>query len=126
MKILIMDDEPQILKLLETYLTMLNHQVITTVDGQRGLELFLQTPDVFDLIIMDFKMPGLDGISVVFRLKDEGYEIPVVFMTGHGMADKKVESQNLKIVGVLDKPFDLKCLSKVVSEVEEAMSKQEA
>lgn len=123
MKILVMDDELPILKLLENYLTMQNHQVVTASDGQRGLELVQQAPDAFDLIITDFKMPGLDGASVVVRLEKEGYQIPVVFITGYGMADKKVDTQNLKIVAVLNKPFDLKKLSQIVSHVEEAKSK---
>lgn len=123
MKILIMDDESQILKLLENYLTMLNHQVVTASDGQKGLELFLQTPDVFDLIITDFKMPGLDGINVIFHLKDEGYEIPVVFISGHRMQEEKVDTRDLKVAAILEKPFDLKKLNQIVSLVEKAESK---
>ncbi|PWW83244.1 MULTISPECIES: response regulator [Prosthecochloris] len=118
MKILIMDDEPLILKLLENYLTMLNHQVASVSNGKKGLELFLQDPEAFDLIITDFKMSGLDGISVIARLKEEGYDVPVVFISGYGMADKKEVTQDLKIVAVLDKPFDLSELNEVLSQVE--------
>ncbi|UZJ42698.1 response regulator [Prosthecochloris sp. SCSIO W1101] len=118
MKILIMDDEPLILKLLENYLTMLNHQVVSVSNGKKGLELFLRDPEAFDLIITDFKMSGLDGISVVACLKEKGYDIPVVFISGYGMADKKEVTQDLKIVAVLDKPFDLSELNEVLSEVE--------
>ena len=124
MKILIMDDEPLILKLLGNYLTMLNHQVVPVSNGKKGLELFLEDPETFDLIITDFKMSGLDGISVVARLKDEGYDVPAVFISGYGMADKKEVTQNLKIVAVLDKPFDLEELNEVLSLVETHENKQ--
>lgn len=124
MKILIMDDEPLVLKLLENYLTMLDHQVVTVLDGQKGLEVFLQAPDIFDLIITDLQMPGLDGMNVIVRLKDKGYEIPVVLISGYAVPNTEEEIRNLKIVAVLEKPFDLQELGKVVSEVEKAKSKQ--
>lgn len=124
MKILIMDDEPLVLKLLENYLTMLDHQVVTVLDGRKGLEVFLEAPDIFDLIITDLQMPGLDGMNVIVRLKDKGYEIPVVLISGYAVPNTEEEIRNLKIVAVLEKPFDLQELGKVVSEVVKAKGKQ--
>lgn len=80
-RILIVEDEPDVLLLLENRVRGAGHEVMSASDGERGLELALS--EVPDLIILDWMMPKLDGIEVLERLRadDTGRGIKVLMLT---------------------------------------------
>jgi two-component system, OmpR family, alkaline phosphatase synthesis response regulator PhoP len=80
-RILIVEDEPDVLLLLENRVRGAGHEVMSATDGERGLELALN--EVPDLIILDWMMPKLDGIEVLERLRagDTGRAIKVLMLT---------------------------------------------
>ena len=81
MKILIVDDEESHLLLTKLELKDERWQVITASNGQEGMELFeSETPD---LAIVDVKMPGMDGITLLKKMKERRPEIPVAIFTGY-------------------------------------------
>jgi two-component system OmpR family response regulator len=87
-RLLVVDDEPNIRELLLASLRFSGFEVTTAADGQQALteaRTFRR-----DLIVMDVMMPGLDGLAVVPRLRDEGHHWPVVFLTARDATEDKV------------------------------------
>ncbi len=81
MKILIVDDEESHLLLTKLELRDERWEVVTASNGQEGIELFeSENPD---LAIVDVKMPGMDGITLLKKMKERRPEIPVVIFTGY-------------------------------------------
>ena len=68
-KILIVDDETDLVSLLEKHLNKKGHEVLTAYDGQRGIELARENPD---LIILDIVMPKIDGFEVCRAIRNSG------------------------------------------------------
>lgn len=101
-KILVIDDEPDIIKVLTSRLQANNYEVVTAANGEEGLEkLKNENPD---LIILDILMPQMDGYTFVKRLKKTGREVPIIVLTAkQGMKDL------FAIEGITDyvvKPFN--------------------
>lgn len=104
-RILAVDDELQSLKLLHQILTMLDDVVVVAaIDGVQALDFADSSP--FDLVITDMKMPGMDGLELIRRLKAHNREIPVVVLTGFPDVRNAVESMKLGAAEYLSKPFE--------------------
>ncbi|MBC8460738.1 MAG: response regulator, partial [Deltaproteobacteria bacterium] len=87
-KLLIIDDERPILEMLEISLISEGYDVFTAESGKAGLEIFGQENP--KLILTDIKMPGMDGIEVLKRIKEKDSEAEVIVITGHGDMDSAV------------------------------------
>jgi DNA-binding response OmpR family regulator len=85
-KILIVDDNPDVLGLVACMLTMSGFNVITAGDGLLGLEI--AEAELPDLIITDISMPRLDGIQMISRLRDQSQfsKVPILVISAHGSA----------------------------------------
>lgn len=85
MKILIVEDNPQNLKLFKLIVEAQGHQCLTAEDGEAGVAKARQ--EVPDLILMDIQMPTMDGISALRLLRQEGEtkDIPVIALTSYAM-----------------------------------------
>jgi DNA-binding response OmpR family regulator len=108
-RILVVDDEEEIRTLLENFLTGQGYGVILASDGNAALELAeTENPQV---IILDIKLPGLNGIEVCRRLKEKEKtkSIPVIVITGFG--DNKIVALDAGADDFVNKPFDLAELS---------------
>jgi CheY-like chemotaxis protein len=79
-KILIVDDEESIVKALDKRLTRMGHDVVTARDGMEAWERF--DPEDFDLLITDFRMPRMDGLELLKRVKNLAGSFPVIVITG--------------------------------------------
>ena len=80
-RVLVVDDDPAIVRLLKGILGREGFEVSGVEDGETGLaRASVEKPD---LVILDFELPKLDGIQVLTRLKTETPELPVVMLTGH-------------------------------------------
>ncbi|MBD2627883.1 putative bifunctional diguanylate cyclase/phosphodiesterase [Trichormus variabilis] len=103
-QILIVDDNPDNLRILFTFLTESGFRVLVATNGQDALnKLEYVTPD---LILLDVMMPMIDGFEVCRRLKvNQDQEIPIIFMTALTDTEKKVEGLNLGAVDYITKPF---------------------
>ena len=117
-KILIVDDEKDVLSVLEKGLTAEGYSVITASSGKDAIGLAkLRQPD---LIILDVLMPDMDGGEVARKLKGlpETKDIPVIFLTG--MFPKRKESEDFRMVDdnvLFDKPYDILNLIRVIENV---------
>jgi len=105
-KILIVDDELDILKMVVFRLRKSGYEVITATDGQEALEMIEK--DNPDLIILDLVLPKIDGYEVCKRLKasDEFRNMPVIFLTASTCADLSEKAKELGADDYLTKPFE--------------------
>ncbi|HWB74428.1 MAG TPA: sigma-54 dependent transcriptional regulator [Nannocystaceae bacterium] len=106
-RILLVDDEPNLRKVLGALLTQEGFEVHAEADGEAALARVRASPSgTFDAVISDLRMPKLDGIGLLRALVHEDHELPVVLLTAHGTVDSAVEAVKLGAFDYLEKPFD--------------------
>ncbi|MCD6289967.1 MAG: response regulator transcription factor [Anaerolineae bacterium] len=105
LKILIVDDDANLLRFLEVNLTSRGYQVIQARDGVEALEQFRQHKP--DLIILDLMMPRLDGWQVCQRIREDSI-VPIIVLSARGDEDGKVEALYLGADDYLTKPFGVR------------------
>ena len=105
-KILVVDDELDILELLGSFLTHEGFQVKTAPGGHAAIEIFKSEP--FDLVITDMRMPGMDGLTVMRLLKEMDEDIEVIILTAFAALDNVIEAFRHKegAFDYLTKPLD--------------------
>jgi two-component system response regulator AtoC len=103
-QVLIVDDEPNLRKILSAQLTRDGYDVLTAEDGEQGLHLLREHH--IDLVITDLKMPKVDGMTLLKRALEEEPELPVVLVTAHGTIDTAVEALKRGAFDFVTKPFD--------------------
>jgi signal transduction histidine kinase/DNA-binding response OmpR family regulator len=89
-KLLIVDDEPDILKMLSSFLAQEGFRVKTAPGGYEAIDIFKSEP--FDLVITDMRMPGIDGLTVMRRLKEIDEDIEVIVLTAFAALDNVIEA----------------------------------
>ncbi len=108
-RILVVDDEPEILKLLEEFLAKMGFEAVTALGGERAIEI-LKSELKIDLAVLDMKMPYIKGTDVLREMKKINKEIPVIILTGSIEIKKYLDG--LKELGynendICYKPIDL-------------------
>jgi DNA-binding NtrC family response regulator len=104
-KILLVDDEASIRMALKEILEYEGHTVIESPDALAAIKAVGQ--ETFDLIISDIKMPKMDGLEFLSKVKELGIDAPIVMITGHGTIDTAVESIKKGAFDFIQKPLDL-------------------
>lgn len=102
-RVLVVDDEASIRDLLAKTLALAEYDVDVVPDGRSGLERMRLYP--YDLLIIDLKMPGMDGLSVIREAKRYKADLPVIIITGYSTEASAIEAVNLGVAGYLTKPF---------------------
>ncbi|MCX6583259.1 MAG: sigma-54 dependent transcriptional regulator [Candidatus Aminicenantes bacterium] len=105
LKILVIDDDPSIRNMLAIVLKKSGFQVTCTESGKTSLEKLKK--ESFDLIISDIKMPDIDGIELLKKIKTISPEIPVIMITAFASANDAVEAMKLGAEDYVTKPFSL-------------------
>jgi CheY-like chemotaxis protein len=115
-RILVADDDPVMCMVLEEALTSFGHKVVVVRDGVAALAAARQDPP--DLILLDQKMPGLDGLAVLAALQADPrlHAIPVVFLTG----EPHRIPPHPGVAAVIGKPFGLESLRKTLHSILES------
>src|SRR6476646_5095223 len=103
-QVLIVDDEPNLRKILSAQLTRDGYDVMIAEDGEQGLSLLREHH--IDLVITDLKMPKVDGMTLLREALREEPELPIVMITAHGTVDTAVEALKIGAFDYLTKPFD--------------------
>lgn len=121
-KILIIEDEAAIRRVLSKIISEESdsYQVEEAEDGLVGLEKIMK--DDFDLVLCDIKMPKMDGVEVLEKIKKIKPEIPVVMISGHGDLDTAVNTMRLGAFDYISKPPDL---NRLLNTVRNALVKKE-
>src|SRR6478752_5503541 len=103
-QVLIVDDEPNLRKILSAQLTRDGYDVMTAEDGEQGLAMLKEHH--IDLVITDLRMPKVDGMTLLREALKEDRELPIVMITAHGTVDTAVEALKIGAFDYLTKPFD--------------------
>ncbi|MEW6092849.1 MAG: response regulator transcription factor [Chloroflexota bacterium] len=103
-RILVVDDEPRYLRLLEANLLTEGYEVFTASDGEAALELFSAGP--VDLILLDVMMPRMDGFTVCQRIRQYS-NVPIIIMTAKGEEQDRVRGLDVGADDYVVKPFSV-------------------
>lgn len=114
-RILIVDDEPNVRLVFSSTLESAGYEVSTAEDGKEALMWIQARP--FDLVLLDLRMPDLDGMKVLECLRETGNDVPAVIVTAHGSVPDAVEAMKLGAIDFLAKPLSPVALRRLVAEV---------
>ncbi|MBN1346295.1 MAG: response regulator [Phycisphaerae bacterium] len=103
-RILAVDDEPHMLKLLERIITEKTAYQITTTSNSLEVPGLLDA-GAFDLIVSDLKMPGLDGMDILRLIKEKGRDEELIIITAFGSLETAIEALSLGVFDYITKPF---------------------
>ena len=118
-KILLIDDEPDILRVLGISLKADGYEVIPALNGAEGLEAFAKEKP--SIVITDIKMPGMDGIEVLEKIKERDPDTEVIIITGHGDIDNAIESLKYGASDFINKPIRDEALSIALERAKEKL-----
>ncbi|NQT17680.1 MAG: sigma-54-dependent Fis family transcriptional regulator, partial [Planctomycetes bacterium] len=113
-KILIVDNDEGLIHFLTRLFVKQGHEVASCTDGISGLEQVKAEP--FDLILLDYKMPGLNGLETLVEIKNAQIKTPVVVMTAYGTTETAIEAMKLGAYDYLLKPFDTEGLKRLAAD----------
>ena len=111
-KVLIIDDEQRFLKTTQTLLEKEGYQVLTANEGQAGLDILKK--NVTDIVVLDVRMPGMNGIEVLRHIKADHPLVEVLMLTGHATMETAVEGLKLGAFDYLTKPCDIPILKQKI------------
>lgn len=111
-RILLVDDEREFVQTLSERLLIRDMGSTIAYDGKSALEMARE--DEPDVMILDLRMPGIDGIEVLRRIKETQPKIEVIIVTGHGSEEDRKTCMELGAFGYLQKPVDIDLLSETI------------
>ncbi len=114
--ILIADDDTSITDLLSDLLNEVGYIVDCVHTGTEVLER-LKDPTSYQLVLMDVKMPGLDGLEVLEQIRQKSIDLPVIMITGYGASSVAIRAMQMGAYDYLNKPFNLDEVLLVVKRV---------
>ena len=114
-KILVVDDEINICEILFDLLENEGYLVEVASSAEEALERIKGV--VFDLIISDIKMPGMDGFELLEEIRAMNVDSAVIFITGYASVDSAVKAMRLGVVDYIEKPFKIGKFKNLVSQV---------
>jgi nitrogen regulation protein NR(I) len=118
-KILVVDDEKNVLASFEKMLTRRGHEVTTAQRAEHALAIIeTETPDV---VLMDIRMPGMTGLDAFQRIQALRPRLPVIVMTGYGTTDSAIEATKLGAFEYVLKPFDPAVLLRIIDQALESV-----
>ncbi len=119
MTVLVIDDEPDILKFASRVLELEGYRVLQASDGDSGLEVVKKKRKDISLVFLDLKLPGRDGWSVLeeMRSSSELSWIPVVILSASAAAPQRDRALRMGASNYLVKPLDAACLRAAAAEV---------
>lgn len=114
-KVLIIDDEKNIRMTIKNCLDDEKYEVDVAVNGEDGYEKLMEKN--YDLALMDIKMPGMSGLELLHKVRDQQIKTDVVMMTAYGTIERAVEAMKLGAIDFLSKPFTPEEIRNVVQQV---------
>jgi CheY-like chemotaxis protein len=120
-KVLLVDDEREFVQTLSERLLMRDMGSAVAYDGESALAMIHEHEDEPEVMILDLKMPGIDGIEVLKRVKQTRPEIEVIILTGHGSEQDRKTCLELGAFAYLQKPVDIEILTETLKKANEKM-----
>jgi len=122
MKLLLVDDEERFLVTVAKLLGRKGYEPLTAQGGREALDILGR--ESVDVVILDVKMPGMDGLETLSEIKNRFPLVQVIMLTGHGTIDSAIEGMEKGAYDYIIKPYDLDKLleeAKAAFEIKEAM-----
>jgi two-component system NtrC family response regulator len=117
LKILVVEDGQSQRDMLRDFLAGEGHDLSDAANGEKALEMVKN--DYFDLVLLDYKMPGMDGMAVLKEVKDLNPEIDVILMTAYGTIETAVKAMKVGAVDYITKPIELEELLLQIEKISE-------
>lgn len=114
-RVLVVDDEAKMRRILELSLKSMGHEVEQAADGLEALEAIERRP--FDLVLTDLRMPRKDGIGLLGALRDRGDDVPVIVMTAYGTIETAIAAMKLGAADYIIRPFEMETIEIAVTRV---------
>jgi len=114
-KILVCEDEEDLRTIFVDYFQDNGYQIICAADGEEGLK-FVESEKP-DIMLLDMRMPKLDGYGTLKRLRESNKDLPVIVITAYGYICQVIQMMNLGISGYVTKPIDYDKLLEKIKEV---------
>jgi CheY-like chemotaxis protein len=111
--VLLVDDEPENLRSLGELLARFGYEVIEKSDAPSALLSLIERADV-DLVITDYRMPGMDGLEFVRRLREKLPRMPIIMLTAYGAVETYLKSLSLGVFEYVNKPVKAADLGRIV------------
>jgi DNA-binding NtrC family response regulator len=115
MKILVVDDEEGARELFNTILTDEGYEVTLAINGEDGILQFKNA--LFDLVVTDIKMPGMDGLQLLQEIRKTGSKADVIMVTAYGEVESYLKAMSLGAAEYINKPIRIKELKRIVHKV---------
>lgn len=112
MRVLVIDDDPDVLDFLKTFFTSLNHEVVTHSNAQDGMKALVSV--VPDLVLLDIMLPQKNGLELLKEIKELDKDVPVAMITAYKDAERVIEAFRLGAMDCLLKPFNLDYIKNTV------------
>ena len=122
-KILVIDDEKPTLSMFRLFLNAYGFTVFTAENGEDGLVVFQKEQP--SIVITDIKMPGMDGLEVLKRIKEINPLAEVIIITGHGDLDLAIRALNMNATDFINKPIQKAALDQALRRAEERLTMAE-
>ncbi len=110
-RVLVVDDDDAVGLVLSRTLTRLGYDSDVAADGAQALTLFESEPAQYALVLLDFKLPGMDSSTVYRRLRVRRPDLPVILMSGYSREEALANSAGMELTGFLHKPFTRETLA---------------
>ena len=117
LRVLIVDDEPDIRALLEEVCRVRNFAVLTAKDGLDAIGVLTRSPEAPDIVISDVQMPGADGFAVLDAALQKSPRTQVVLITGYGTDEGRARAQQRGAVAYLLKPASLPTITAMLDQL---------
>ena len=117
MNILVVDDELVIREILSRGLRRYGHQVLLAADGQEALGCLDDSPDPVDLVITDYNMPNMNGLTLIKRIREDRKGLPVFLITAQADMELRKEAFQLNCESFMEKPFSLEEIIREIDRV---------
>jgi DNA-binding NtrC family response regulator len=122
-RLLIVDDEEQFVEALSERLSMRDYDVTTSLTGEDAIEKI--TNYNFDVVILDVRLPGIDGTEVLQEMKNLKPLTEVIMLTGHGTVEMAIEGMKLGAFDFLIKPCETEDLTEKIAKAHDRKAEQE-
>ncbi len=116
-KVLLVDDEKDFLSALSERMQVRGMDVATATTGQQAIEMV--TEDSYDAIVLDLQLPDIDGLETLKAIKATHPDAQIILLTGHATVEKGIEAMKIGATDFLEKPADLKTLTKKIADAKE-------
>lgn len=123
-KLLLVDDEEAFVAAMQKRLSLRNMKVSVALSGEEGLNALDQDPGI-DVVLLDIKMPGMDGIAALREIKRNHPLVEVIMLTGHATVESAIDGMKLGAFDYLMKPCDIETLVRKVEQAKEKKREHE-